>query len=123
MSGIRLELCGDIAFNIWQWVAEQQINKIAGKTSRMFEQSLGCIQIVTIFGKLHLHLNLILNKLFFHAFRKLLYSYYYCPADKVFVKKISNKNCSKSAVKILEKCCSSFAWLKYLFILLLWNCL
>ena len=44
MSGIRLELCGDIAFNIWQWVAEQQINKTVGETSRMFEQSLGCIQ-------------------------------------------------------------------------------
>ena len=47
MGGIRSDLCDDIAFDIWQWAAEQQLwisaahisgseNVIADKNSRMF---------------------------------------------------------------------------------------
>ena len=47
MGGIRSNLCDDIAFDIWQWAAEQQLwisaahipgseNVIADKNSRMF---------------------------------------------------------------------------------------
>ena len=50
MGGIRSDLCDDIAFNIWQWPAEQQIwvsaahipgseNVVADKSSRTFERS------------------------------------------------------------------------------------
>ena len=47
MGGIRSDLCDDIAFDIWQWAAEQQLwisaahipgseNVIADKNSRIF---------------------------------------------------------------------------------------
>ena len=49
MGGIRSDLCDDIAFDIWQWAAEQQIwvsaahipgseNVLADKNSRIFER-------------------------------------------------------------------------------------
>ena len=50
---------------------------------------------------------LISNKLLFPAFWYLLYSYYYLSAGKVFAKYLSNKNCSKSSVKVVMKCRSS----------------
>ena len=50
MEGIRLDLCDDIAFDIWQCIVEIKIwisaahipgshNEIAGKNSRMFQRS------------------------------------------------------------------------------------
>ena len=69
MGGIRSDLCDDIAFDIWQWAAEQQLwisaahiprseNVIVDKNSRMFEWSSewklteGVFkQIVSTFGK------------------------------------------------------------------------
>ena len=69
MGGVRSDLCGDIAFDIWQLAAEQQLcisaahiprsgNVIADKISRMFERSSewkhteGLFkQIVGTFGK------------------------------------------------------------------------
>ena len=69
MGGIRSNLCDDIAFDIWQWAAEQQLwistayipgfeNVTADKNSRIFERSLEWKltedvfkQIVSTFGK------------------------------------------------------------------------
>ena len=69
MGGIRSNLCDDIALDIWQWAAEQQIwvsaahipgseNFVADKNSRVFERSSewklrGSVfkQIVSTFGK------------------------------------------------------------------------
>ena len=49
MRGIRSDLCDDIAFNIWQWAAEQiwvsaahipgSENVVADKNTRIFERS------------------------------------------------------------------------------------
>ena len=50
MGGIRSNLCHDIAFDIWQWAADQQLcisaahiseseNVLTDKSSRMFERS------------------------------------------------------------------------------------
>ena len=58
MGGIRSDLCDDVAFDIWQWASEQQINVVADKNSRIFERSSEWKlrervfkHIVSIFGK------------------------------------------------------------------------
>ena len=69
MGGIRSDLCDEVAFDIWQWAAEQQIwvsaahipgseNVVADKNSRIFERSSEWKlresmfkHIVSIFGK------------------------------------------------------------------------